>query len=117
MIGFQLHEYDLQRLKLRKTRLQSPIKYKEQSNKGVASKASPKSTTLNIPIYKYRWARLIQVVLGWKWVIVLKVLQIPRIRVVVDWCARVTGYNREVGKAIRRILAYLTWIDILGIVG
>ncbi len=32
--------------KLRKTRLWSPIKDKEQSNKGVASKASPMSTTL-----------------------------------------------------------------------
>ncbi len=34
-----------------KTRVQSPIKHKEQSNKGVASKASPMSTTLNIRIY------------------------------------------------------------------
>ncbi len=42
MIGFQLHEYELQGLKLHKTRLRSPIKDKEQSNKGVGSnKASP----------------------------------------------------------------------------
>jgi hypothetical protein len=58
MIGFQLHEYDLQGLKLHKTRLQSPIKDKEQSNKGVASnKASPMSTTLNIPIYKVQMGK------------------------------------------------------------
>jgi hypothetical protein len=67
------------------------------------------STTLNRPIYKYRQARLIQVVLGWKWVIVLKALGIPwaiaRIRVVVDWWARVAGYNGDVGNAPRRILA------------
>jgi len=51
MIGFQLHEYDLQGLKLHKTRLWSPIKDKEQSNKGVGSKASPMSTTLKHTLY------------------------------------------------------------------